>query len=481
MAALMAGDLIAKVVVTSDATISALLPRDKSGHHFVFFSDCTSGRPGQPQADNLQILNAMIRRIKPQPEFIVFPGDAVMGYTKDYQELRRQWDYWYDTEMSWLRARKLQLYQSTSNHNTYDAGSEDVFRKVHHELPQNGPPGQEGLAYFVRKGNLLIVSTHQPHWNPSINYAWLDQVLTDNADAKYKFVTGHYPVFPVNGYEANPQWCFAPELRKPFWDVMLKHRVDAYLASHIIAFDVQVHEGLLQIVSAGAGSVFGPDGFMRGEDEYLHAIQMVVDGQGLQYQVHDHSGRIREQLTWPLMLPEPGQWHTLNDDTAKKTMANIHWKDEMVAFRVRGDFRNSQRGGVDKTIISSSHNVIGMPGGEIEPLWIGIDSDSNRLTVRIVPIPGGSWQDWKGPLLVEGKAFDFQIVLHSGMGPGGILLRGSKESDWSTLESHSNKGIEGFRPPSSWTVGHGQSGDSDRPFGGSLIVETSRQAISTPT
>ena len=120
----------------------ALLPRDDDGHHFVLYSDCCSGTPGTPNARNLQLVNAIVSRISPSPEFISFPGDAIAGYTDDYAELRRQWNYWLDTEMGWLRKRNVALYQSTSNHNTYDAGSEQVFREVHSDLPQNGPLGQ---------------------------------------------------------------------------------------------------------------------------------------------------------------------------------------------------------------------------------------------------------------------------------------------------------------------------------------------------
>jgi hypothetical protein len=460
--------------------IPALMPRDDQGHHFLFYSDCTSGRPGQPQEKNLQLVNAMIRRIQPRPEFVVFPGDAIMGYTKDYGELRRQWDHFYDKEMGWLQALKLQFYQSTSNHNTYDEGSEEVFREVHPHLPQNGQGKQKGLAYYVRKGNFLYISTHQPHWNPQIDYQWLDEVLEKHGDAKYKFVAGHYPVFPVNGYEANPQWCFPPHLRKPFWDIMLKHRVNAYLASHIIAFDVQVHNGLLQITSASAGSVFGPDGFMRGKEEYLHAVQMAVDEQGLRYQVHDHQGVIKELLVWPFVLPRTSEWRPLEDASANAVMANIDWDHELIGFRIRAVAAKLNRDGVDRTILSTSHNIPRMPGGEIEPLWIGIDGDNHRLLVRIVPRSGGSWQEWLGPIVKDNEAFDFQIVLHSGMGPGGVLLRPTDETGWSTLSSHSNKGLEDFHPPSSWTIGHGQSGKTDRPFDGeNLRVAVARQKITT--
>ena len=144
--------------------ISALLPRDKTGQQFVLYSDCCSGTPGTSAAKNLQSVNEMVARIQPQPKFIAFPGDAINGYTKDYVELRRQWDYWQGTEMKWIRDRNLPLFQSTSNHNTYDAGSEAVFRDVHPQLPQNGPAGQRGLAYWFRRGNLLYISIHQPNY-----------------------------------------------------------------------------------------------------------------------------------------------------------------------------------------------------------------------------------------------------------------------------------------------------------------------------
>ena len=80
-------------------SIPALLPRDEWGHCFVLYSDCCSGRPGTAVEKNLQSVNKMVARIRPQPEFIAFPGDAVSGYTKDYADLRRQWDYWRGTEM----------------------------------------------------------------------------------------------------------------------------------------------------------------------------------------------------------------------------------------------------------------------------------------------------------------------------------------------------------------------------------------------
>jgi hypothetical protein len=456
--------------LADEPAIAALQPRGESGHRFVLYSDCCSGIPGTPLAANLQAVNQMVARIQPQPEFIAFPGDAVRGYTKDYVELRRQWDYWLGTEMQWVRERKLPLFQSTSNHNTYDDGSEAVFRDVHPDLPRNGPDRQEGLAYWLRRGDLLYVSTHQPDKRMLIDHAWLDRVLTENADAKHKFVTGHYPVFPVNGYIAWPVWCFPPAQRRPFWDLLVKHDVDAYLASHIIAFDVQVHDGVPQILSGGAGTVHGPGGFM-GRDEYFHAVQIAVDEPGLRYQVHDPTGKVRERLAWPFELPPGEKWQPVENSRATSLLGPIDWTREVAAFRLRGTA--ARRSNSDQTLLC------GVDLGEgVEPLWIGIDGDSGRLVVRLVPVSGQGWQVWKGPRLADNKSFDLQVALHPGMGPGGILLRATESSPWSSLTTTSSKGCESFKRPSRWSIGHAQSGPYDRPFSGkSLEVSLTRKAL----
>ena len=461
----------AAALESANDAIPALLPRDDQGRNFVLYSDCCSGSPG-PNARNLQAVNSVVSRISPPPEFISFPGDAIGGYTDDYTELRRQWDYWLGTEMAWLRGRDLPLYQSTSNHNTYDAGSEQVFREVHPDLPQNGPTSQQGLAYYIRKGNLLYVSTHQPDQKQLIDYDWLRRVLTEHADCRFKFVTGHFPVFPVNGYLAWPNWCFPPEQRRPFWDILVEHKVDAYLASHIIAFDVQAHDGILQILSGGAGTNHGPGGFMPGTSEYLHAVQVAIDNQGLRYRVRDDQGRVREQLSWPLEHPAVKDWRELDVPQASDTLSAVDWSKEVVALRISGRFQRERPHQEDQTILCGIDFSEG-----VEPVWIGIDGDSGRLVVRIVPLSGYGWQVWMGPKLKVGDSFDFQLAFHPDMGPGGVLYRQQETDAWSTLESTSCKGTESLKPPVRWAVGHSQSGAEDRRFvGGDLNIRFIHQA-----
>ena len=68
----------------------ALEPQDAQGHQFVFYGDCCSGVAGHPRERNFAAVNNVIRRLKPQPEFICFIGDHICGTTTDCDDLRRQ-------------------------------------------------------------------------------------------------------------------------------------------------------------------------------------------------------------------------------------------------------------------------------------------------------------------------------------------------------------------------------------------------------
>src|SRR5262249_35266520 len=76
------------------APITALVPRDASGHQFAMYSDATSGRPDAPNVAVFSRLNGVMNRLTPPPEFIAFPGDAV-GNGSNAPE----WDHFLNVEM----------------------------------------------------------------------------------------------------------------------------------------------------------------------------------------------------------------------------------------------------------------------------------------------------------------------------------------------------------------------------------------------
>lgn len=468
--------------------ISALLPRGGRGHQFVVYADCCSGVPGAKFEPNFAAVNAAVARIHPQPDFIIFPGDHILGITQDYAALRQQWHYWLHTEMSWLRKRSVEIYHTTSNHNTYDVESEQVWRDVFPEIPCNGPAGQEGLSYFVRRGEFLLVCVNTAYsglgGNGHVEHEWLDRVLYANGDAAYKFVAGHHPALTVNGYERYPFWRIVPDEGESFWDVLAKHRVQAYLCSHIIAFDVQAREGVLQVCTGGAGTNYGPGGFMPGRTEYHHAVQFAVDPAGTRYQVIDTNGTVRERLEWPISLPPADEWEQVTPVGASAKFG-CAWDDSshnlgddwLCAWRISGVLHHIASGKNTQSLLCGWDDLEGAA-----TIWIGFEGCPPVLTIKLVTESGMGTQTWTGTVVTPGKPFDFHLALHSGMGPGGVLYRLEDASPWSSLQSSASTGAENLVWPRKWDIGHSQSGISDRPFlGKNLRASWSKRRLPTPS
>jgi hypothetical protein len=455
--------------------IAALQPRAGSGHQFVCYGDCCSGVPQGAHEANLAAVNAVADRLRPRPEFVCFLGDEIVALTTDPDALRRQWRYWLDHEMGWLDRRTIPLFHTTSNHTTYDARSEDVFREVLSHIPRNGPLGQEGLTYFVRRDDLLLIFVNTT-WSGlggegHIETAWLDRTLTQHADARYKLVMGHHPVYPANGFSGSFQRELGPQDGKALWEALVRHQVLAYVCSHMLAFDVQVHDGVLQILTAGAGTA----PLMPEDSEYLHCVQMALDPRGLRYQVLDTSGRAREWLDWPLRLPPADAWARLSSG---ECAALVHGDDapgtRLLALRFSG--RASAQAGSEPQTLLSAWN----PGPALAPLWIGLAGPEQRLTVWMSRGPGRSPHHWLGPTFDHGKPFAVQLAIHTGMGPGGLLWRWDDDAPWSSMRAASPWGAEALAWPARWSIGHGPCGREDRPFQGEDLHARAHIAVMVP-
>ncbi|RDI57198.1 metallophosphoesterase family protein [Microvirga subterranea] len=440
--------------------IPALLPRTP-GHHFVLYGDTCSGVPGALHETTFASVNAVIRRLSPQPEFILFPGDEIIGLTPDADALRAQWRHWLDHEMAWLDRQTIPLWHTTGNHTTYDVFSEDVFREVL-DLPRNGPPGQEGLSYWVRRGDLLLVFVHTL-WTGlggegHVETAWLEHVLREHADARHKLVLGHHPVHPVNGFSGPYQREIGPEHASRFWGLLVEAGVLAYLCSHILAFDVQVHRGVLQICTAGAGTAHRmPEGV-----EYLHCVQAALDDQGLRYQVLDTEGRARERLTWPMNPLSPGTWMELSVGEAAAPFTGPLGEGCRIEFRFQGR-TVAEAAGAAQTLFTAFSR------GSLAPLWIGLRGPRQTLTLIFGREPGRSPHYWVGPDLPEGQDFDLHLAIHPDMGPGGVLYRLAEETRWSSFAAASATGLAALHWPGQWSIGHGQHGCGDRRFLGNAL------------
>ncbi len=443
--------------MTTASPIPALEPRGE-GHRFVIYGDACAGEPGGRHEATFARVNAVVRRFAPEPEFIVFPGDEIIGLTRDEAVLRAQWRHWFDVEMAWLDRDRIPLFHTTANHTTYDPMSERVFAEVMAHLPRNGPPGQEGLSYWVRRGDLLMVFVHTL-WSGlggegHVETDWLDATLSAHADARHKLVIGHHPVFPVNGFEGPFQREIGPPHAEAFWSVLERHGVLAYLCSHILAFDVQVHRGVLQVTTAGAGTAHRmPEGV-----EYLHALQAALDADGFRFRVVDDTGAVREALSWPPVLPPSAGWPQMQPGAVGRTPVTTGPLDASIrCWRIAG--RAAGGAAEAQTLVEGASEDDAVP-----PVWIGLAGPDQRLLVVLGSAPGRSPHTWYGPSLPGGEAFDIQVALHGGMGPGGLLWRAGEGAPWSSLRGASAQGVERVAPVTNWSIGHTTVSASDRPF-----------------
>jgi hypothetical protein len=430
------------------------------GHQFVVYGDSCSGIAGGLHEKTFASVNAVVQRLEPPPEFIAFLGDEVAGYAADRSELEAQWRHWLHHEMAWLDRRAIPLWNTTSNHTTYDEMSEAVFSTMLAHLPRNGPPGQEGLSYFVRRGDLLMVFVHTM-WTGlggegHVETTWLSEVLQRHAGARHKLVLGHHPVFPVNGFAGAYQREIGPEHAGEFWDVLVEAGVLAYFCSHILAFDVQVHRGVLQVCTAGAGTAHRmPEGI-----EYLHCVQGALDDKGLRYQVLDADGRVRERLTWPLPLSD--EWRALPAGTNAAPLVGGPHEDRILGLRFIGRAVAAGDGSA-QTLLSAFRADLQMP------LWIGLRGIDQRLSVIVGPEARRSPHYWSGPAIAADEPFVLELVIHMGMGPGGFLYRVAGAEVWSSLAGASAWGAERLQWPDRWTVGHASRGPGDQPFRGANL------------
>jgi hypothetical protein len=441
--------------------VQSLMPRGP-GHHFVLYGDSCSGIRGEPHEATFAAVNAVVRSLAPPPEFILFLGDEVAGLTPGADELRMQWRYWLELEMGWLDRRTIPLWHATGNHTAYDQMSEALFRDVL-GMPHNGPAGQQGLSYWIRRDDLLLVFVHTL-WTGlggegHVETDWLRATLRQHAGARHKLVIGHHPVHPVNGYSGPYQREIGPEHAAEFWNTLVREGVTAYLCSHILAFDVQVHDGVLQICSAGAGTAHRmPDGI-----EYLHSVQAALDAGGLRYQVLGIDGRIRERLSWPVALPSGERWRLLPMGESEAPFTRPPGLDEIVAFHFSG--RAAAAGSSPAQTLLSAFQP-GVPAS----LWIGFRGPGQRLMVTMAPEPRRSPHYWIGPSVTPDAPFSFELLVHTGMGPGGVMCRFGAEQSWSSLQAASPWGPERLNWPARWSVRHGQIGGTDRAFAGSNLA-----------
>lgn len=184
------------------------------------------------------------------------------------------------------------------NHDTNgSAQALSPFRALF-DLPLNGPPGLEELAYSVDEGpvHLVCVATEQPgqeHALGETQLAWLERDL-EQTSAPYVLVFGHDPAFPVGPHIGGSLDRY-PDQRDQFWRLLQRHTVTAYLAGHEHLYHRHVVDGLTEVILGSSGS----DVKKGYGGDFVGFALFVVTETELQVLVTDVDGQVRDQFALP--------------------------------------------------------------------------------------------------------------------------------------------------------------------------------------
>jgi hypothetical protein len=171
------------------------------------------------------------------------------------------------------------------------------FEKVYREnlkMPANGPDTKKGLAYYVRKENLLLITVETFEIVNDSMYTdvigeqleWFKNVLIANRDAKFKIVQGHIPIWGDLHYRSSSRLMLNNGKQSEFYKTMKQHDIDLYLCGEFHDVTVLESDGIWQIVH---GSSWGREivntqdylvGEIRKDDLYLTLKRIYMDAKG---------------------------------------------------------------------------------------------------------------------------------------------------------------------------------------------------------
>jgi 3',5'-cyclic AMP phosphodiesterase CpdA len=167
--------------------------------------------PDPRWSDALDFVLSEIRN--ENPDFVVVPGDLVMGrWSHSKEHLKEMASVYYPAWIERMNAYGLKFYAAVGGHelgdNPWNATKtelvplyEEAFR-TYLKMPTNGPSGLNGLAYYVKHKNLLmvVVDTFEKSDDGVVvgvsgdQLAWVEEILQGRHGSDHTIVVGHVPI-----------------------------------------------------------------------------------------------------------------------------------------------------------------------------------------------------------------------------------------------------------------------------------------------
>ncbi len=241
--------------------------------------------------DHVAVLN--------QTKLVLFIGDMVAG-SSSVETLEKQLAGWNEVVEPY-RNKGIEFLVTSGNHEIQDNSMREyeperfgnptdlaiahqkVTMAAFPNMPKNGSK-DGGLTYWTKKGNLLFImlDSFRPGYFNTVDMEWLNKTLNGPAMEPrplHIFVATHSPAFPAGGHmldslpnynldreEAKRKgvgtWPWKPgqggardvdvdwrDKRDAFWQVLVDHKVTAFLTGHEHNLSYQRVDGVWQFIS----------------------------------------------------------------------------------------------------------------------------------------------------------------------------------------------------------------------------------------
>ena len=280
---------------------------------FTSVPDIFNWNISYPQPGWEDAMDWYLGRLKKEgPNFMLCAGDIMdVRWWDNAEQVRVKTEQYWGGFLKRFKDKDITVYVAPGDHEYGDDGGlkkGDIARAFGHEftrqmgMPKNGPANHMGRAFYVREGNLLVV-TLDTFEDAGARFAytvgeeqlkWLDKVLTEHKDAEFKLVQGHLPIVgPVRSKNSSASM-LKGGTKSEVWKVLVKHKIDAYLCGEHHRVTVHHQDGIWQIVHGALWGTQTDINYMRGVSESgkltLELLEFDVEYDGGYIGDHPHRG-----------------------------------------------------------------------------------------------------------------------------------------------------------------------------------------------
>lgn len=279
--------IIAKLFLLLIAFSSFVQGQQKDAIRFVSFPDFLNFDIPEPWPKYDEAISYFLTQVKNEnPRFILVDGDLVNGHWWDSQQcVEHMGTIYYSGWVRRMNQYGLKFYTAIGDHELGDDPwppekiklipyLENVYRK-NLNMPMNGPDYKKGLSYFVREGDLLVITVETFEVvNDTMHVGvignqldWVKKILENNKDAKFKIVQGHVPIWGDIKARSSSKLMLSGGKESEFYKTLKENGVDLYFAGEFHDVTILESDGIWQIVhgSSWGRKVVNTQDYLVGE------------------------------------------------------------------------------------------------------------------------------------------------------------------------------------------------------------------------